>query len=36
MRSEDGQAYLASAIFRAIRTYKSEYDQGLHLQASNR
>ncbi|MDA0377965.1 MAG: N-acetylmuramoyl-L-alanine amidase [Bacteroidetes bacterium] len=36
MRSEDGQAYLASAIFRAIRTYKSEYDQGLHLRASDR
>lgn len=36
MRSDDGQAYLASAIFRAIRQYKSEYDQGLHLSASNR
>ena len=35
MRSDDGQAYLASAIFRAIRQYKSEYDQGLHLSASN-
>jgi len=35
MRSEDGQAYLASAIFRAIRDYKSEYDRGLHLSASN-
>lgn len=36
MRSEDGQAYLASAIFRAIRTYKNEYDQGLHLRAADR
>lgn len=36
MSSDDGQAYLASAIFRAIRQYKSEYDQGLHLSASNR
>lgn len=36
MRSDDGQAYLASAIFRAIRQYKSEYDQGLHLSNSNR
>lgn len=35
MRSEDGQAYLASAIFRAIRRYKSEYDQGLHRHASS-
>lgn len=35
MRSEDGQAYLASAIFRAIRDYKSEYDRGLHLSVSN-
>jgi N-acetylmuramoyl-L-alanine amidase len=36
MRSDDGQTYLASAIFRAIRQFKSEYDQGLHLSASNR
>lgn len=36
MRSEEGQSYLASAIFRAIRTYKSEYDQGLHLRAADR
>ncbi len=35
LRSEEGQSYLASAIFRAIRQYKAEYDQGLHLSASN-
>jgi len=35
MSSDEGQAYLASAIFRAIRQYKSDYDEGLHLSASN-
>jgi len=35
MSSNEGQAYLASAIFRAIRQYKSDYDEGLHLSASN-
>ena len=35
MRSGTGQAYLASAIFRAIQDYKTQYDRGLHLSASN-
>ena len=29
MSSEDGQAYLASAIFRAIRDYKAESEKGI-------
>jgi len=35
MKSRDGQAYLASAIFRAIKDYKIQYDKGLHLSVSN-
>ncbi len=31
MRSESGQDYLASAIFRAIRDYKAQYEKGLDL-----
>lgn len=31
MASEDGQDYLASAIYRAVVAYKSEYDKGLFL-----
>lgn len=27
--SESGQAYLASAIFRAVRDYKSDYEKGI-------
>jgi len=33
--SEDGQSYLASSIFRAIRDYKIEYEKGLHLSATS-
>jgi len=36
MKSDDGQAYLASAIFRAIRDYKYQYDRGLHLTSTGR
>lgn len=36
MTSNIGQVYLASAIFRAIRSYKSEYEKGLHLTGTNR
>lgn len=36
MNSRDGQAYLASAIFRAIKEYKTQYDKGLYLTTSNR
>ncbi|QXD17166.1 N-acetylmuramoyl-L-alanine amidase [Rhodocaloribacter litoris] len=31
LRSEDGQAYMASAIFRAVRAFKHDYEKGLHL-----
>lgn len=31
MASEDGQEYLASAIYQAVVAYKSEYDKGLFL-----
>ncbi|NQV73387.1 N-acetylmuramoyl-L-alanine amidase [bacterium] len=33
MGSPDGQAYLASAIYRAISDYKTEYDKDLQLSA---
>ncbi len=36
MKGRDGQAYLASAIFRAIKEYKTQYEKGLHLTASDR
>ena len=29
LRSESGQAYMASAIFRAVRDYKQQYEKGL-------
>lgn len=31
LRSENGQAYMASAIFRAVREYKLQYEKGLSL-----
>lgn len=31
LKSESGQAYMASAIFRAVRDYKAEYEKGLSL-----
>ena len=31
LTSEDGQTYLASAIFRAIRDFKERYERGLNL-----
>ena len=31
LRSQSGQAYMASAIFRAVRAFKNEYEKGLHL-----
>ena len=34
LQSEQGQDYLASAIFRAVRDYKYEYEKGLELSAS--
>ncbi|MFW5955606.1 MAG: N-acetylmuramoyl-L-alanine amidase family protein [Rhodothermales bacterium] len=35
LASEDGQTYLASAIFRAVRDYKHAYERGLNLVRSN-
>ena len=32
--SEEGQDYLASAIFRAVRDYKQEYEKGLEFSSS--
>jgi len=29
LNSDRGQAYLASAIFRAVRTYKNDYNKGI-------
>lgn len=34
LRSDRGQDYLASAIFRAVRDYKEQYEKGLHLSTS--
>ena len=31
LKSENGQIYLASAIFRAVREFKAEYEKGLDL-----
>ncbi len=31
LRSEEGQTYMASAIFRAVRDFKEKYDRDLHL-----
>lgn len=31
MASEQGRIYLASAIFRAVRAYKAEYEKGMNL-----
>lgn len=31
LRSESGQSYMASAIFRAVREYKLQYEKGLSL-----
>ncbi len=31
LQSENGQIYLASAIFRAVRAFKTEYEKGLDL-----
>lgn len=33
LNSEQGQAYLASAVFRAVRKYKAKYEKGLDLVA---
>lgn len=33
LKSDNGQAYLASAIFRAVREYKQQYEKGLSLVA---
>ncbi len=30
MASDEGQTYLASAIFRSVRTFKQSYEKGLH------
>lgn len=35
LNSEQGQDYLASAIFRAVRDFKYEYEKGLNLPAAN-
>ena len=34
LQSEQGQDYLASAIFRAVRDYKYEYEKGLELSST--
>lgn len=34
LKSQQGQDYMASAIFRAVRAYKQQYDEELHLAAS--
>jgi N-acetylmuramoyl-L-alanine amidase len=34
LNSEQGQDYLASAIYRAVRDYKAEYEKGLELATS--
>ncbi len=31
LRSKSGQAYMASAIFRAVKAFKNDYEKGLHL-----
>ncbi|PSQ89478.1 MAG: N-acetylmuramoyl-L-alanine amidase, partial [Bacteroidetes bacterium QS_8_64_10] len=35
LSSDRGQTYLASAIFRAVRDYKKQYERGLHARAPN-
>ncbi|GIV62001.1 MAG: N-acetylmuramoyl-L-alanine amidase [Rhodothermaceae bacterium] len=35
LRSEEGQTYMASAIFRAVRDFKAAYEKGLHLVAAD-
>lgn len=35
LNSKQGQDYLASAIFRAVRDFKQEYEKGLNLPAAN-
>ncbi len=35
LNSKQGQDYLASAIFRAVRDFKLEYEKGLNLPAAN-
>ncbi|MEM8485162.1 MAG: N-acetylmuramoyl-L-alanine amidase [Bacteroidota bacterium] len=35
LNSNQGQDYLASAIFRAVRDFKQEYEKGLNLPAAN-
>ncbi len=35
LNSHQGQDYLASAIFRAVRDFKREYEKGLNLPAAN-
>lgn len=35
LNSEDGQVYLASAIFRAVRAYKAQYEKGLQFAAGD-
>jgi len=34
MASDEGQSYLASAIFRSVRDFKSSYEKGLHVSAT--
>ena len=34
LRSEEGQDYLASAIFRAVRDFKQEYEKGLEFSSA--
>ncbi len=33
LASEQGQTYIASGIFRAVRAFKADYEKGLHLSA---
>lgn len=35
LASDDGQTYLASAIFRSVREFRDAYERGLHLTLSN-
>jgi N-acetylmuramoyl-L-alanine amidase len=36
LQSEEGQDYMASALFRAIRAYKEEYERGMNGPAASR
>jgi len=35
LSSENGKVYLASAIFRAVREYKRQYEKGMNIARSN-